>query len=159
MKNGLKLIAVTRNDIAEEAESWLKTPYLHQAMIKGKDGGVDCAMLIAGVAINLGIMDESIKKDIPAYPMDWHFHNDVPLMTDIMEIFGCKKRKIKSLASLNIGDIVTFKLGRVPSHLGIYVGDNFFIHAYGGVKTVVKNELSAQWADRFHSAYRYPGVK
>lgn len=148
-----------RNQIVEEAESWIGTPYQHQAMVKGDGGGVDCAMLIAGVAINIGIMDKSIRKDIPPYPMEWHFHNDVPLMTNIMEIFGCKKRNISSLASLKPGDIVAFQLGRVPSHLGLYVGDNLFIHAYGGVKFVTKNELSAQWADRFHSAYRYPGVR
>lgn len=159
MKNGLISMSTIRDAIVEEAETWMGTPYQHQAIVKGEKGGVDCAMLIAGVAINTGIMDDSIRKDIPPYPMEWHFHSNVPLMTDIMKIFGCVKRNITTMDSLKPGDIVAFKLGRVPSHLGIYVGNNLFIHAYGGVKCVTKNELSAQWEDRFHSAYRYPGVK
>ena len=145
-----------RKKICEEAKSWLGTPWQHQACLKHV--GVDCAMLVAGVAKNVGLIDKEKFKAIPNYPKDWHIHRDIPMLTDLMKYFGCKK---KSLESLLPGDIVVFKIGRVPSHLGIYLEDNYFIHAlYGaGKKEVVMNSLSADWIKRLVDVYSLPGVR
>lgn len=39
-----------------EARSWVGTPYHEKGRVKG--GGTDCVQLLAGVAINAGILDE-----------------------------------------------------------------------------------------------------
>lgn len=152
----MKLISSKRLRICKEALSWIGTPYQHQAMVKGKDGAVDCAMLIAGVALNIGLVQRDDLKDIPNYPKEWHLHQDIPMLTDIMKSFGCEKKK--SLYA-HPADIIVFKIGRVPSHLGIMLENNKMIHAFGGAnKQVVVNEFGEQWKKRLVEVYRFPGL-
>ena len=103
------------------------------------------------------LKDEDIKL-IPNYPKDWHLHHDIPMMTQIMELYGCQE---KTLASARPGDILTFKVGRGPSHLGILLEDNVFIHALygGGKKEIVMSSLSAQWTNRLVQVFKFPGIK
>lgn len=144
-----------RKEIIEEADEWVGTPWQHQACVKG--AGVDCAMLVAGIARNVGLLDEEKMKLIPNYPKDWHFHQDFALLPHIMEELGCKEKNKKYMRA---GDILVFKIGRVPSHLGLLLEDNIFIHAYtGGNNVVVKNSLAAQWTDRLEQVYKFPGIK
>ena len=42
-----------RDDILREARSWIGTPFHHQQCVKGI--GVDCAMLVMGVGVALGL--------------------------------------------------------------------------------------------------------
>ena len=60
-----------RQQITKEARSWIGTPYQHQSRVKGV--GVDCAMFIAEVGNNLGLLDPS--KIVPNYSKQWHLHN------------------------------------------------------------------------------------
>ena len=144
-----------RKDIIKEANDWFGTPWQHQACVKG--AGVDCAMLVAGTARNVGILSKAEMKTIPSYPKDWHFHQDFALLPHIMEKMKCVEKNIEDKVP---GDILVFKIGRVPSHLGILLEDNIFIHAYsGGNCTVVRNSLSAQWVDRLQQVYRFPGIE
>ena len=144
-----------RTEIIEEADGWLGTPWQHQACVKG--AGVDCAMLIAGIARNVGLITSEEMKEIPPYPKDWHFHQDFALLPFIMEKLDCKEKQKRYMRA---GDILVFKIGRVPSHLGILLEDNIFMHAYsGGNSQVVKNSLSAQWVDRLTNVYKFPGIK
>lgn len=149
-------ISKIRKEIIAEANEWIDTPWQHQACVKG--AGVDCAMFVAGVARNVGLVSEEEMKTIPKdYPKDWHFHQDFPLLPYIMEQLQCVEKDKKYMRP---GDILVFKVGRVPSHLGILLEDNIFIHAYsGGNKTVVMNSLSAQWIDRLEQVYKFPGIK
>lgn len=144
--------------ICDEAITWVGTKWQHQACVKNV--AADCAMLVAGIARNVGILTDQQIKDIPPYPKDWHFHQDVPLLPSIMEDLGCKKRNVKIKKNISPGDVLVFKIGRVPSHLGIMLHDGFFIHSYnGGAREVVINSLSAQWVDRLVNVYKLPGVK
>lgn len=148
-------LAKKRLEICEEAITWMGTPWQHQACVKNV--AVDCAMFVAGVALNVGLTTKEELKKVPNYPKDWHLHKDEPILLDIMKSFGCKKKK-KEL--LRPGDIVVFKIGRVPSHLGIMLENNIFIHAlYGaGKKEVVMNSLSGKWVERFQEVYNFPRV-
>jgi len=149
------IISKIRKDIVHEAKEWLGTKWQHQACVKGV--AVDCAMLIAGVAKNVGLVSDTDLKKIPPYPKDWHFHQDVAMLPEVMESFGCKKRNVKYP---HYGDILVFKIGRCDSHLGIMIEDNVFIHSYsGGNNQVVSNRLNGGWVDRLTSVYRFPGVK
>jgi len=153
----MKSISSKRLAVLDEALEWIDTPYQHQAMVKGEDGGVDCAMLIAGVALNTGLVSREGMSLVPNYPAEWHLHNNYPLLTPLLESFGCTK---KSVERMHVGDILVFKLGNTESHLAILYHDNYMIHAYGGrsVNRVTMNGLTGKWLRRLTSVYKFPGL-
>lgn len=134
---------VTREQVVQEALSWVGTPYLHQGLVKGKDGGVDCAM------INIGVFRDFAKK-IPAsydprpYPMQWHLHRSEEKYLDWFHRFGTE------VDTPQLGDIVLFKYGRTVSHSGIVVADDVMVHAYRQAGEVILENISAH-IERFHS--------
>jgi len=150
----MKQISSKRQDIIDNGYTWLGTPYQHQACVK--DYGVDCAMLIAGVARDSNLIKPNDFKQIPPYPSDWHLHRENPILLDVLESFGCKSKQINKK---HPGDILVFKLGKTASHLGILVHDNLFIHAYGGgVGKVAINSLTGKWENRLCGLYKFPGI-
>ena len=147
---------ILRHQVCQEAMSWVGTPYKHQAMVKGEDGGVDCAMLIAGVALNTRLITDDDIKKIPPYPAEWHYHSDFPLLIKVMESFGCTPR----IGEYQPADILTFKIGKTVSHLGIYLGAGWFVHAEGrGPMKVTKTTLNGSWLRRLEGAYVYPRLE
>jgi cell wall-associated NlpC family hydrolase len=67
------------------------------------------------------------------------------------EATGIKPRKLQR------GDLVFFKIGsRRVNHVGIYVGENHFVHAPGEGKPVTVNSLDDEfYAETFFSAGRF----
>lgn len=61
---------------------------------------------------------------------------------------------------LRVGDLVFFNtLGRAFSHVGIYIGENRFIHAPSqGKKVRIDDMKSAYWVRRFNGARRVVDV-
>jgi NlpC/P60 family putative phage cell wall peptidase len=133
--------------IVDIAHYWIDTPYHHQAKLKGV--GVDCAMLIAGIAEEF--FDTTINT--PVYSPEWHLHNKQEMMLEILDSFNCVP---KELYKREPGDIITFRFGRVQSHLGILVENNEFIHARLDIGKVVKNQLSGEWTRRLGFCYKFP---
>ena len=68
-----------RAAVVAEAETWLGTPYHHEARIKGH--GVDCAQVLIGVFANVGLIE---PVALPHYPMDWNLHRDEERYLDIL---------------------------------------------------------------------------
>lgn len=134
-----------------EAWEWIGTPYHHQARLKGI--GVDCAQLVAGVAENVFPRLKPINT--PAYSVEWHMHNREEKMCDLIESFKCERIELTDMIP---GDILTFKFGRVQSHMGILVNDGQFIHARLDVGKVVLNQLSGMWLEHLGRAYKFPGL-
>jgi len=129
------------------AMKWLDTPYHNQAKVKGV--GVDCAMLVVGVAEEM--FDKKINT--PVYSPEWHLHNSEEKMLEVIEAFGCKEVPVEER---EIGDILTFKFGRVQSHMGILISENEFIHARLDIGRVVINQLSGDWKARLGKVYKLP---
>jgi NlpC/P60 family putative phage cell wall peptidase len=140
-----------RDKIIEEAKSWFGTPYHHQARVKGV--GVDCAQLVAGVAENVFPALKPINNQV--YSVEWHLHNREELMCQIIESFNCEEKPIEEREP---GDILTFKFGRVNSHMGILIENNQFIHARIDTKKVVINQLSGDWLERLGKVYNFPSL-
>src|SRR5579863_4848032 len=63
--------ACERAAVIRYAQEWLRTPYHHGGRVKG--AGVDCAMLLAEVYAEAGLVRHLA---IPHYPPDWHLHRD-----------------------------------------------------------------------------------
>jgi NlpC/P60 family len=123
--------------IARCATEWIDTPFHSHATIKGKNGGVDCAMLPACVFKEaLGI-----EFSIPEYLFQWHLHAD-PLTGKFRQLLIdtlLKNGFVEiSESELGPGDIVTGLMGEVYAHCAIIVDWPFVIHASDrrGVKRI-----------------------
>jgi cell wall-associated NlpC family hydrolase len=63
--------AAQRAAIVREARSWIGTRYENCADVKGRNGGVDCGMLLVRVFVDCGLC---APFDPRPYPPDWHLH-------------------------------------------------------------------------------------
>ena len=118
-----------REKIVAEVQTWLGTPYHHQADVKG--AGVDCGMILVRVYHTSGLIPDI---DPRPYPHDWNLHRDDERYLGWVKQFGWE------VAEPQPGDIVVYRFGRSFSHGGIYIGNGQIVHAYIG-RGVVLSEL------------------
>lgn len=134
------------------AQSWIGTPYLHQARTRG--AGCDCLGLILGVWRDMG----GHMPDIPAYSRDWsESGTDETLWRAARDLLIARP-----IAQATPGDILLFRMrdGCVAKHLGILVAgapDPAFIHAMTG-RGVVQSRLTRPWARRMVAAFAFPKI-
>lgn len=140
-----------RQKIVAEARSWLGTPYVHQASVKG--AGADCLGLLRGVWRSLlGREPEAV----PVYSMDWSEPQGEERMWAAAQRHLCDK----PLTEMAVGDVLLFRMRDtgVAKHLGILTDSGSaprFIHAYSG-HGVVENTLSAPWRRRVVACFEFP---
>lgn len=132
-----------RQAIVDEALSWVGTPYLHANAVKGKDGGVDCAMILVAVYKKLGYAPQDL--DPRPYPMQWFLHRDEERFLGWLERLS--KRQV---GQPQPGDIALFTFGRTVSHAGIVIADDTMVHAYRPAGEVIVENIRT-YADRLHS--------
>jgi NlpC/P60 family putative phage cell wall peptidase len=116
-----------RSTVVAEAESWIGTPFHHAARVKGRDGGVDCLMLLVEVYERAGA---SGHIEPPFYVPDWHLHRDAERY---MEGLLGHAREVAAPAP---GDIALFKFGRTFSHGAIVTEWPRLVHAYWAIGVV-----------------------
>jgi len=116
-----------RARVLEEAETWLRTPFHHEARVKG--AGVDCAMLLAEVYERVGLIP---RQSPDHYSAQWHLHRD-----DEKYLPWILANAVETHSAPSPGDIVMFKIGRAWSHAGIVLSWPLIIHAWfqTGVET------------------------
>jgi NlpC/P60 family putative phage cell wall peptidase len=136
---------------ADEAMSWIGTPYRHQASCKG--AGTDCLGLLRGVWRAL-YCDE--PETIPPYSADW----SEPQGREELLAAATRHLVSKPLAEAAIGDVLLFRMraGAVAKHLGIQVQCGTvpaFLHAYSG-HSVELSPLSRPWASRIVARFSFP---
>ena len=140
-----------RQDIVDEARSWLGTPYVHQASTKG--AGTDCLGLLRGVwRAQIGCEPE----EVPIYTMDW----SEPQGEERMWAAAQRHLIEKPSADLSSGDVVLFRMrdSGIAKHLGIMTSTGAvprFVHAYNG-HGVVENALSEPWRRRIVACFEFP---
>ena len=152
------------------ARAWLRTPYHHRGRVKG--AGVDCAMLLAEVYAEAGLV---APLAIPHYPPDWHLHRDAErylgvLLDHAVEYVpviaspqgeaiqaGSLRRKTPrddddrgELPTRPVlpADIVLWRFGRCFSHGAIVVDWPIVIHAYLGRGCMLEDAGKAEWLSR-----------
>jgi NlpC/P60 family putative phage cell wall peptidase len=134
-----------------EARTWIGTPYLHQASVKG--AGTDCLGLLRGVWRSvMGAEPETV----PRYTDDWAEPAREELLLHAAERWLVRK----TLADAEVGDVLLFRMreGSVAKHLGLQsmIGDEAaFIHAYTN-HGVVESPLSYPWRRRIVARFSFP---
>lgn len=115
----------------DSAYNKIGSPYIWGST--GKDGGYDCSGLVYAVYVNeMGISLPRTSSE--QSKVGTHISRD----------------------QLQPGDLVFFNTtGNGVSHVGIYVGDDVFVHASSGANQVKTNKLSEKYYDqRFVNATR-----
>jgi len=95
---------ITRAQVVREAQRWIGTPYHHGQTVQGPHGGVDCAMLMAGVFSAVGYLP---PFDVAHYPPDWFLNNRAERYLGVVLEYA---REIEP-DQAGAGDVVLFCLG------------------------------------------------
>ncbi len=143
--------------IAVAGRSWLGTPHVNQARVKGI--GVDCGMLLIGALEDAGLIEKGAIKIAP-YSNEWHLHHSEEWFLSYVKKYCIPVTE----TDMAIGDFLMYQFGRCVSHGGIYIGDNQIIHAVidQGVILSDLNDvmfLDAHGRSRLRGIYRFKGVK
>ena len=125
------LPASLSNRILSEAVYYLNTPYKYGG---NTERGIDCSAFTQKVFLN------SIELQIPRTAREQFLLGE----------------KISKDETLDFGDLVFFKTKRrtTPSHVGIYIGENKFMHASRKKGVMVSSLEEKYWMPRFMGARR-----
>jgi len=106
-----------------EALTWVGTPFQDCADIKGKNGAVDCAMLLVRSAVDTGLLS---PFDPRPYAPRWHLHrSEEKFINIIKDDLGAEE-----VIAPKLGDVVVWQFGRTFSHGAIIVNNEEVVHAY-----------------------------
>ena len=128
---GISLKPGCNRKLIESVTSWLNTPYKYGG---NTQQGTDCSGFVQQVISEVyGVSLARSAADIHAQ---------------------CKKINREDLKE---GDLVFFKINtHKVEHVGIYLTDNYFIHATTQKGVIVSNLMEAYYAKYYYSAGRIP---
>lgn len=140
-----------RQQIIEEACSWIGTRFHHQGRIKKTslgNGGCDCIGLILGIAKKFNFKSLSdnellIKHDLLNY-------SKFPPKNNLQAVLSKHFSEVSNMG-LNKADIGLFKINHYPQHVALFdkvKGKKYLIHTYEEVGYVCKHYFSKLWQDR-----------
>lgn len=128
--------AKARAAFITEALSWLGTPFLDCADIKGPNGGVDCAMLLVRASVDTG-------RFAPFDPR--------PYAPRHMLRKGAEEKFVgiiagdlgaKEVTKPRVGDVALWQFGWCFCHGGVLINAGEVLHAYAAAGAVVISELT-----------------
>lgn len=146
-------LTASRQAVADQARTWVGTPYRHHGRTKGK--ACDCIGLVLGVASELSLCPlPTLIAYRPIPPGDY-----VRAVADT-----CLIRVERGLDALRPGDIAL--LWCIDQGVGIHfaitnshLGQKTMIHAFSKPEKVVEHYWDRFWSARFVCAYEYPGME
>ena len=135
-----------REHIVELARRWLGTPYRHQGSIKGV--GCDCLGLVRGIWRELYGCEPEL---VGPYSMDWAEAGGEE------RLLAAARRYFRVAEDLRPGSLIVFRwrVDMPAKHVGVYVGDDRFIHAYERA-AVIASPLVPQWRKRVAGIFDFP---
>ncbi|WCJ63247.1 MULTISPECIES: NlpC/P60 family protein [Agrobacterium] len=139
----------TAERVLAMAESWIGTPYRHQASLLGV--GCDCLGLIRGIW--RGLYGHAPELP-PPYAPDWAERGGED------RLMAAAKRHfltVPDMGEAQPGDLLLFRwrADAAAKHLGILAGPEHFIHAYEQA-AVVRSALVPGWKRRIAGTFRFP---
>jgi hypothetical protein len=112
----------------------------------GRDtSGIDCwglARLYYSQELNI---------DLPSYSTEYNGDTS----ENIKELISQNKENWTKTEVPEVGDLVLFNIYGEPTHIGICVGDNNFLHSRDGKDSVIESLSSQQWDKRIAGFYKY----
>lgn len=142
--------APTRAAIIAEAQTWLGTPYRHQASAKG--AGCDCLGLVRGVWRALYGAEPETP---PPYTPDWAERRGQETLRE-----AARRHLVEvCVGQAQPGDVLLFRISpEAPmKHAAILVAEDRIVHAYWG-RAVVESRMTPFWRDRLTAAFSFPGA-
>lgn len=141
----------TRQQIVDEARSWLGTRYHHQASVK--QAGCDCLGLVRGVYRNITGVE---PEQPPPYSRDWAETLRQETLIDAAE----RHLKRVDLTDLQPGNVVIFRFKptAMAKHAGILTSDSTMIHA-AEKAPVCEVNLSDWWNRRIAAVFQFPEIE
>lgn len=115
--------AEKRATFVREALSWVGTPFIDCADVKGPNGGVDCAMMLTRAAVDSGLLP----------PFDPRPYNPRHMMNSSEERFIGWVRDRLGAAEVEeprLGDLLVYQFGRCFCHGAVLVNGQDVVHAY-----------------------------
>ncbi|CQR75054.1 outer membrane lipoprotein [Sporomusa ovata DSM 2662] len=133
--------------IVVEAREWVGTKWQHQASLKGV--ATDCVGLIRGVYTT--VTGRPVESDT-----DYH-RMPVPGREKRLQEELSNYAAMVEIANRQPGDVLLFSFSNGTSnHVGIYAGEDRFIHAWADVHKVVEMPLSPAWLRSLRNVFRIP---
>lgn len=139
---------VTRNDIVEEARTWIGTRWRHQGRTRE---GVDCAGLVIMVGKDLGLTE-----------YDYTAYRRRPDHTKFIEYFLAGGGIRVPIKDVQPGNMLLFTEYAYPCHTSIVSEQNgvlHIIHSHLPRKKVVEEPLIEPWLSKRVAAFAYPGTE
>lgn len=122
---------MTRDEAVENARSFLRTPYILGAHVKG--AGVDCATLLACCLQEWGFATKEDFSDIGIYHGDWfcHANSERYMFRLIRHAQKTVETVCMGVVDAKPGSLVLFRVAgsRLFNHGGIVTQWPFMIHA------------------------------
>ena len=144
---------MTRAEVIADAHTWIGTPFVHQARVRGV--GTDCIGLVGCIGRDRGTPDGlawAADRVAGAY-------GRIP---DPRTLLAGVDRYLDRIAPavVTLADIVLMRFRDDPQHFAIVsrLDPDYIIHASSSAGEVVENRLDAVWRSRIVRAYRYRGI-
>ncbi len=123
-------------------EKYIGIPYVE----KGRDeNGADCWGLVRL------IYKDELNISLPSFSSEYDSSDNERLE----ELFAQYKEGWQSVDSLEIGNVVIFRIFGYESHIGIYTGDNKFLHVREGRDSVIESLDNPKWTRRVTGFFKY----
>jgi len=141
----------TRQQIIDEARTWLGTPFHHQGRLKSV--GADCAGVVDGVARAFGFSGN--------VPVNYGRQPDCKAMKAVLN----EHMDPIPVAEATLADVLWFAFDGDPQHVGI-ITDIGILHSYSlrshlsGLEAgrCVEHRLNDLWRKRIRGAWRFRGI-
>ena len=112
----------------------------------GRDeSGIDCWGLVRL------FYKQEYNIELPSYIEEYAGAYD----TRILQMMDLYKSNWAQVFKPEVGSVIVFNILGEPFHVGIYIGDDKFIHARDGMDSVVESVNSPKWAKRIEGYYKY----
>jgi hypothetical protein len=112
----------------------------------GRDiDGIDCWGLVRLY------YKEELNIDLPSYVDEY----TGPYDTNVTRAISLYKDSWNKTTTPRAGDVVLFNIYGEPAHVGVYVGNNKFLHCREGRDSVVESLANIKWNKRLDGIYKY----
>jgi NlpC/P60 family putative phage cell wall peptidase len=141
---------MTHDQIIVHARSWIGTPYMHQASLRGV--GCDCLGLLRGVWRE--VYGEEPYAVAP-YSADWAEASQQEALAEAARQYLVEI----PLVDFGRGDVILFRWrsGSPAKHCAIATSKETMVHAHDGA-SVAEVAISPWWRRHLAYAFRFPGT-